>query len=62
MKYYNFETRIKSLKDVLIEYLKGNNIYYEVSGVYNSWYFEILTDPVGATIIDQFIESCEVAI
>jgi hypothetical protein len=31
MKYYNFHTMIKSLKDLLSEYLKNNNIYYELS-------------------------------
>lgn len=55
MRYYNFETLFRSLKDTLCEYLKNNNIYYELSGVAANWHFEILTDPDGANTIDQFI-------
>lgn len=57
MKYYNFETMFRSLKDILCEYLKNNNIYYELSGGAASWHFEILTDPDGAAEIDKFLEN-----
>ena len=55
MKYYNFETMFISLKNELIQYLKENNIYYELSGAAAGWHFEILTDPSGAAKINDFI-------
>ena len=63
MKYYNFETMFRSLKDILCKYLKNNNIYYELSGVGSGWHFEILTDPDGAAMINNFLDEntiCEV--
>lgn len=57
MKYYNFETMFRSLKDILCEYLKNNNIYYELSGAAAGWRFEILTDPDGAKRINKFLEN-----
>lgn len=57
MKYYNFETMFRSLKDILCEYLKNNNIYYELSGVATNWHFEILTDTTGAGAINNFIDN-----
>lgn len=56
MKYYNFDTMWRSLKDILCEYLKSNNIYYELSGAAGGWHFEILTDPAGAAAINNHIE------
>jgi hypothetical protein len=46
----------RSLKDILCEYLKNNNIYYELSGAAAGWHFEILTDAAGAISIDKFLE------
>ena len=43
-KYYSFETAFRSLKDELRAYLKANNIYYELSGCYANWHFEIFCD------------------
>ena len=57
MKYYTFHTMIKSIKDLLSEYLKNNNIYHELSGTTADWYFVILTNPAGAAAIDQFLEN-----
>lgn len=57
MKYYNFDTMFRSLKDILCQYLKENNIYYELSGAAAGWHFEILTDPAGAAAIDKHIEN-----
>lgn len=56
MKYYNFETMFRYLKDELCYFLKSNNIYYELSGAAAGWHFEILTDPAGAAAINKFIE------
>ena len=33
MKYYNFDTMFRSLKDLLKDFLIDNNIYFEISGV-----------------------------
>ena len=57
MKYYNFDTMFRTLKDILCEYLKSNNIYFELSGVAADWHFEILTDESGATKINNFLDS-----
>jgi hypothetical protein len=57
MKYYNFETMFRSLKEILCEYLKNNGFYYELSGAAASWHIEILTDEDGAEMINNFIDS-----
>ena len=57
MKYYNFETMFRSLKDILCEYLKNNGFYYELSGAAACWHFEILTDETGAENINKFLEN-----
>ena len=57
MKYYNFETMFKTLKNELIQYLKENNIYYELSGAAAGWHFEILTDEASANKINDFIDN-----
>lgn len=46
----------RSLKDLLTEYLKNNNIYYELSGAAAGWHFEIKTDPAGAAAINNFLD------
>ena len=57
MKFYNFETRLISLRDALREYLKNNNIYYELSGGPAFYHFEIKTDPAGAAAINDFLDT-----
>ena len=57
MKYYNFHTMVKSIKDLLSDYLKNNNIYYELSGTTADWYFVILADPAGAAAINKYIDT-----
>lgn len=57
MRFYNFETRFRSLRDALREYLQENGIYYELSGGPGFWHFEIKTDPAGAEQIDAFIDT-----
>ena len=60
MKYYSFNTMFRSLKDELTEFLKDNNIYYELSGAAANWHFEILTDANGAEIINNYIDSISI--
>ena len=57
MRYYNFETRFISLRDALREYLKINNIYYELSGGPAFYHFEIKTDPAGAAAIEKWLDT-----
>lgn len=42
MKWYNFETMFRSLKDSLCKFLKSQGIRYELSGADAGWHFEIL--------------------
>lgn len=60
MQYYNFETMFISLRDQLRQYLKENNIYYELSGAGSYYHFEILTDAAGAAAVNNFIDSASI--
>lgn len=56
MKWYNFETMFRSVKEALSNYLKSNGYKYELSGCIGFWHFEILTDPAGAKELNKYIE------
>ncbi len=56
MKYYNFETVIKWLANKIGDYLRENNIYFEISENGRYYHFEILTDAAGAAVIDDQID------
>ncbi len=56
-KYYSFETRFISLRDALREYLKNNDIYFELSGAYSYYHFEILANPEQLKNINTFLDS-----
>ena len=60
MKYYSFNTMFRSLKDKLTQFLKDNNIYFEVSGRAAGWHLEILTDANGAEMINNYINSISI--
>lgn len=53
-KYYNFDTRFISLRDRLKTFLQDNNIYYELSGNYSYYHFEILADKIELEKINAF--------
>jgi hypothetical protein len=57
MKYYNFDTMFRSLRDLLKDYLIEHNIYFEISGGAALWHFEILTDKIGAATINNFLDN-----
>jgi hypothetical protein len=57
MKYYNFDTMFRSLRNLLKEFLTDNNIYFEISGGAALWHFEILTDSTGAAAINKFLDN-----
>ena len=56
-QYYNFETRFISLRDALRQYLKENNIYYELSGAYSYYHFEILANSAALASINNYLDS-----
>lgn len=56
-KYYNFDTRFISLRDALREHLKKHNIYYELSGNYSFYHFEILADREQLEQINAFLDT-----
>jgi len=57
MKWYNFETRFIGLRDELKQFLKENEIRYELSSAPAFYHFEIYTDRKGAEMIDNFLDS-----
>ena len=57
MKYYNFETMFKSLKDLLKLFLLDNNINFEISKNGAYYHFEILTNSAGAELINDFLDN-----
>lgn len=54
-KWYNFETSFEPAADALSVFLKRNGIYYERSGAYGNYHFEILTDENGVISINAFL-------
>lgn len=56
-KYYSFDTRFISLRDSLQSYLKENNIYYELSGNYSYYHFEILASPEELQAVNNFLDT-----
>lgn len=57
MKYYNFESMFISLVIKLGDFLKENNIYFEISKNDKYYHFEILTDEAGAESINNFLDN-----
>ena len=56
-KWYNFETAVMSLADALSAYLKRNGFYYERSGAYGNYHFEILADEKDVNEINAFLDA-----
>ena len=55
-KWYNFETAFVTLADSLSAYLKRTGIYYERSGAYGNYHFEILADENDVVTINSFLD------
>lgn len=55
MKWYNYETMFVTLADALSKYLKSLNIYYERSGCFGGYHFEIYATEKQASDIDKWI-------
>lgn len=56
-KFYNFETRFRTLKDELRSFLKDNGIYYELSECFGGWHFEIKLSSDEVEIVNNFLDS-----
>ena len=56
-KWYNFETAFVTLADAMSAYLKRKGIYYERSGAYGNYHFEILADENDVISINAFIDA-----
>lgn len=56
-KWYNFETAFVSLADGLSAYIKRNGIYYERSGAYGNYHFEIFADENDVNAINAFLDA-----
>ena len=57
MEIYYFETRFTSLKNELRNYLKENDIYYELSGAIADYHFAIQANENQAEKINAFLDS-----
>ena len=55
-KYRSFETMFRSLKDELCTFLKESGIYYELSGCYSGWHFEVLCNEDEAGKINAWLD------
>ena len=56
-KWYNFETSFVSLADRLSVFLKRWGIYYERSGAYGNYHFEIFADDKEVFAINAFLDA-----
>ena len=55
-KWYNFETAFVTLADSLSTHLKRNGIYYERSGAFGNYHFEILASENDVNAINSFLD------
>lgn len=56
-KYYNFDTRFISLRDALRAFLHDIGVYYELSGNYSYYHFEILATVSELETINSFLDT-----
>lgn len=56
-KYYNFDTRFISLRDALRAFLQDAGIYYELSGNYSYYHFEILAGSLELEKVNAFLDT-----
>lgn len=55
-KWYNFETSFRSLADDLSVAMKREDIYYERSGAFGNYHFEIYATPDEAETISDWLD------
>lgn len=56
-KWYNFETSFMSLAGSLSVFLQRWGIYYERSGAYGNYHFEIFADDKEVIAINAFLDA-----
>lgn len=56
-KWYNFETSFVTLADKLSEFLKRWGIYYERSGAYGNYHFEIFANNKDVIAVNAFLDA-----
>ena len=56
-KWYNFETSFVSLADRLSVFLKRRGIYYERSGAYSNYHFEIFANDKEVIAVNAFLDA-----
>lgn len=59
MKWYSFEVYFETIKDELRKYLKENNIYYELSGCFDGWHFEIKMSDEQMKNVNEFLNAID---
>lgn len=57
MKFYNYETMFISLATKIGDFLKDNNIYFEISKNGKYYHFEILADYNTAEKVNEFLDA-----
>lgn len=56
-KWYNFETSFVSLANDLSAFLKRSGIYYERSGAFGNYHFEIFADNKQVIAVNAFFDA-----
>lgn len=55
-KWYNFETSFVTLANDLSAFLKCSGIYYERSGAFGNYHFEVLADMDDVVTVNAFLD------
>jgi hypothetical protein len=55
-KWYNFETSFVTLANDLSAFLKRSGIYYERSGAFGNYHFEVLADMDDVVTVNAFLD------
>lgn len=57
MKWYNVELFDKEEKEKFSRFLKENGVYYECSGCFHGWHFEVKTEPENVEKLNELLEN-----
>ena len=55
-KWYNFEMSFVTLANDLSAFLKRSGIYYERSGAFGNYHFEVLADMDDVVTVNAFLD------
>lgn len=56
-KWYNFETSFMTLANALSAFLKSSGIYYERSGAFGNYHFEVFADMDNVARVNAFLDA-----